>query len=413
MKYMFFLLIFLASLFVAISITGCDVGNGSADGGTDEDIDTVECVTDEVPHQVPPLEKPGYLESVTDPVFGFTITRITGDPGTTVPVVNGRWGKRERHHYSKDQAWNSDMSLLYLQERGGGNPLFLDGNTYKVLYSWPEQSGDAARWHPTDPEIMIYVGEHNIQTLNVTTGQRTVLASFSGYSDFTIGLYEGNLSHDGTKLVISATTSGANVVFAYDLATKTKYPDINASGIDWASISPKGTSIVLYGDDQTTRIYDLQGVLLHTWTEAAVPDHYDLGIDLDGREVAVGSARDDTYDGQILKRRLTDGVVTLLEDGGYGSHTSMRAVARSGWSYASFFETDSYSPYSAEIAAVSLDGSRTVRIAHHRSTASEFYREAHPSPSPDGSKIVFASDWGNPSGPIQAYVVEVPPTCTP
>jgi hypothetical protein len=38
--------------------------------------------------------KPGYLESIIDPVFGSKITKVVD-------------GDVYRHHYSKDQAWNA------------------------------------------------------------------------------------------------------------------------------------------------------------------------------------------------------------------------------------------------------------------------------------------------------------------
>src|SRR4029079_17912493 len=121
--------------------------------------------------------------------------------------------------------WNADMSILYLEERGGGKQLFLDGHTYEVLFSYEAQSHHAARWHPRDPHIMFYVGDHDLRTLDVTTGARTTIATFSGYSGFTIGECEGNLSADGTKIALTGQApSGQKVTFAYDIAAKHKYP---------------------------------------------------------------------------------------------------------------------------------------------------------------------------------------------
>jgi Tol biopolymer transport system component len=68
--------------------------------------------------------------------------------------------------------------------------------------------------------------------------------------------------------------------------------------------------------------------------------------------------------------------------------------------------------HSDEIVAVKLDGSRTVeRIARTHGTSKGCYRcEAHPAPSPDGRKVVFASNWAQEGGDgddIKAYVVEI------
>jgi hypothetical protein len=258
------------------------------------------------------------------------------------------------------------------------------------------------------------VGDHDVQSLNVRTGVRTTMASFGGYSNFLIGPWEGNLSADGSSVVIFATSpAGASVVFDYDMLSATKYPDIpvDANNLDWASISPKADYIVIYHNDMTTQVCDLNGNVLSTWTESGVPDHYDLAVDVDGSEVAVGSARSGTYDGRIVKRRLKDGVITALTPGGYGEHSSTRNLRRPGWVYVSMFEdaTSNDPPYSAEIDAVKMDGSMTVeRLAQFRSTECAYDNEAMPSPSPDGSKVIFGSDWMNCGGPIQAYVIDLP-----
>ena len=45
--------------------------------------------------QTPPLERPLYLRSFTDPVFGTRITRITNDTGSPMssPLGLGTWGE--------------------------------------------------------------------------------------------------------------------------------------------------------------------------------------------------------------------------------------------------------------------------------------------------------------------------------
>ncbi|HEX5017646.1 MAG TPA: Ig-like domain-containing protein, partial [Actinomycetes bacterium] len=50
-------------------------------------------VTDVGTHGTSAMAKPGYLQSARDPDFGLPITRITGDPGTPIPVVGGTWGQ--------------------------------------------------------------------------------------------------------------------------------------------------------------------------------------------------------------------------------------------------------------------------------------------------------------------------------
>ncbi|NCU03569.1 MAG: hypothetical protein GXC73_06230, partial [Chitinophagaceae bacterium] len=53
-----------------------------------------------------------------------------------------------------------------------------------------------------------------------------------------------------------------------------------------------------------------------------------------------------------------------------------------------------------------LDGKRTERIANIHSNPFTYIAESHGSPSPDGLRVIFASDWDSKALPIQAYVVD-------
>jgi len=78
--------------------------------------------------------------------------------------------------------------------------------------------------------------------------------------------------------------------------------------------------------------------------------------------------------------------------------------------FASFTQgapTSSQMPYSNEITAVATDGSQRVRrLAEHNSVDNGYDTEPHGSPSPDGKRAIFASNWGVKDGPVAAYVVE-------
>jgi hypothetical protein len=56
--------------------------------------------------------------------------------------------------------------------------------------------------------------------------------------------------------------------------------------------------------------------------------------------------------------------------------------------------------------AVKLDGSRTERICNTRSNIFAYISESHGSPSPDGLRVIFASDWDSGTYPVQAYIVD-------
>ncbi len=367
---------------------------------------------------IPSLPLPGYLESYKDPVFGSRITRITGEPGSPIPNVEGNWAKIARHRYSKVPAWNSDQSLLLLgRHQGTPEWLFLDGTTYQPLFGRASSPGTEETWHPRKSEVMFFVRDHLFGEWNVRADSTTTLATFSGYSDLHFGPWEGNFSRDGQRLVLSGKKGDNPVAFVYDLKSGHKGPDISLQGIrlDWISISPSGQFVVLNGGitsgrgDQT-QVYDLDGKKVGPlWAEYGRPSHYDLTFDHEGQEVAVGVSKSDPDDGRVIMRRLKDGRVTVLTSGGYASHASARNVNLPGWALVTYQQRGpDWPPYWDEVVWVKLDGSLKVRrIAHLRTHLKDYLTEAHAVPSPDGQRVLWCSNWESSSArPIATFVAE-------
>lgn len=367
--------------------------------------------------RIPEIRQPEYLGSYQDPVFGNRVIRITGKVGDPIPSIEGSWAEVARHGYSKRGVWNADMSLLYL-ERHQGNPgaLFLDGETYKPLFERKVQYTES-RWHPEDPERMIFVRENQLGSWKVRDGETDILETFDGYSDLYIGPWEGNLSLDGTRIALYAQKEGKGVVFGYDLTNKTKFADIDLGEIelDWVSISASGKYLVINGriegEYDQTQVLNLDGEIVgSTWTEFGRPSHYDLTLDADGEDIAVGVSKSKLDEGRVIKRRLKDGEVTVLTPGGWASHTSARNTMQKGWVYVTYqTRSENWPPFYDEVVAVKLDGSMTVRrLAHLHTRYVDYETEAHAVPSPDGSKVLWASNWEAVQGrPIATYVVEL------
>ncbi|MBP1992297.1 hypothetical protein [Paenibacillus eucommiae] len=370
----------------------------------------------------PSLTKPGYLATVTDPTFGTKITRVSGDPGTSIPnVPGGVWGDVSRHNYPKDAAWNADQSRLVLKfnfnETGPAIPptgmIFLDGSTYETQFARPAWATEL-RWHPTDPDIMVYILGNELGYWNPVTDVKTVKKVFTGITGAQFGPWEGNLSDNGQFVVIQHGTT----VFAYDIVNDVKYADISATAdgmtLDFATISPLGNYVVVTGtvggNPNYTKIYTKAGVVVQTWSELWTPSHYDLTVDADGSEVAVGSSRNAPYDGLVLKRKLTDGTATALTTGGYAGHTSARNLDRNGWVFVTYPYRDAgWNPYKNELVAVKLDGSRVERIANLHAVnteSSSYWAQSQGSVSPDGLRVIYASNWDGDANPTQAFVVD-------
>ncbi|MDD2597656.1 MAG: hypothetical protein PHO37_00315 [Kiritimatiellae bacterium] len=368
--------------------------------------------------EIPELSRPGYLEPYLDPVFGSKVTRITGDPGTPILNTEGTWYEVARHSYSKESAWNCDQTLLLLAKHHGfPSKMFLDGSTFKPLFGRNSIPGTDMRWHPVIASVMVYVMDNVIGFWDVRRESTKIIMEFEGYSKFSIGPWEGNLSLDGRYIAIEGWKDQDHVAFVYDIKNRKKYPDLilNNVTVDWVSVSASGRFLVLNGKiegeggDQT-QVYDLEGKKVGgLWAEYGRPSHYDLTADLNGDDVAVGVSKSKPDDGRVIKRRLSDGKVTVLTSGGYASHTSTRSVKRPGWAYVTYqYRGDAWPPYRDEVVAVKLDGSMTVeRIAHMHTKSVDYMTEAHAVPSPDGKMVLWAGAWDSENGrPLGAYVAE-------
>src|SRR3989442_15931076 len=77
----------------------------------------------------PLVPRPAYLTELTPLPLNLPVTRIAADP--TLPLTTssgpGTCGPIARHHYSKDQPWDSDGTLLALQDNASPPSLYFYG----------------------------------------------------------------------------------------------------------------------------------------------------------------------------------------------------------------------------------------------------------------------------------------------
>lgn len=365
-----------------------------------------------------PLDLPPYLQPVTDPATGVRIIRIT-KPG---PMGNGVTCRSEycSHRYSSAQAWNADQTLLVLSN-GCNGLCFLDGQTYEALF-FRQHSGEC-EWSPTDPDLMICVSGQTIATWSPRSNKEIVKFSSRDYSDLEFGPNKGNPSRDGSRLAVRATRKdGAKVVFAVDIEAKKKFPDIDLAQLagepNSCTISPLGGYILcshnLVDDTEQRTIFTVEGAVFQTWAEHHRPGHGDLTVDRDGNEVYVGVSKSNPDKFQVIARRLSDGKVTPLAAYGESSHVSTRAIKQPDWAYVSYGgdpeEVSSHpgwAPYALEVVAFRIDGGAIRRIVQTRNPKFDYWSETHASPSPDGTQVIWSSNWGVPGGPVYDFVARL------
>ncbi|BCH03891.1 hypothetical protein EFV37_14060 [Mesorhizobium loti] len=370
----------------------------------------------------PPVKNlPDYLGEATDPWSGTTFVRIT-QPG--ILGLAGVCGKKYcTHRYSSAQAWNADQSLLVIVN-GCGGMCFLDGHSYVPLFHRDRSNETECEWHPRDPQLMICVAGRQIYTWAPRTNHEDVVFDTAAYSKLQFGPYKGNPSRDGNRIAVRATRNdGKSVVFGYDLKQRRKFPDIDLTQLPGTtgscSISPLGINIVcsqaLSEDHEPTFVFSIDGVLQQKWMEHHRPGHGDMTVDADGSEIYVGISKSNPDIYQVIKRRLADGKVTSLMKYGEAMHASLRSLDRPGWVFLSYGGTPAevsqhpdWAPYAQQVIAVRTDGSGEVRrIVETQNTHFDYWSETHASPSPDGSQVIWSSNWGVPGGPVYDFVTRL------
>ncbi len=415
----------------------------------------------------PPVRdaRPAYLANGADTVTGCRVTRVSGNPGEPLQgAVHGVWGTDSRHHYSKDQPWNADGSLLAIENRGGGEPtvVLLDGNTYQPLHGRTAYKLAEFRWHPRRANIQIGLRAPDSLVWYDPIAERVVRGWKLPIRPIGIGLGEGNTSDDGRFLALANRDSivivdmdpqPPNVAYADGNRRFGPVYAVGACSLDVAapeafdmgnaSVSSSGHYVDLKfggrsGDSTADahRIYEVDSTTLalkpHTMADASLrcgsfqarpngwifpTKHADLARDpFDGDEdVIIGGRSCPGSDlGRVVMVRLRDGKVTALTDPhGEASvwHVSTRNLQRPGWAYVTYL-TMPGKRYSGQIVAVKLDGSLTVEpITSHHSVSAKCYRcEAQAVPSPDGRRVMFASNWAEDcpecAGEISAFVAD-------
>ena len=398
----------------------------------------------------PNVSKPDYLIGEIFSPFACSVKRIVNDP--SAKLLSQSWGTYARHQYSRVQPWNSDQSLLLLK---AGSPTsrhyLLDGTTYAVRSKQCSNKwygGIQGRWHPAKdhPRERIYVNQDILGWYHVDSCTTTRTWRLPWAPDG-IGSSEGNPSNDG-RYIMLGDASGKRAsngkifskkAFVVDMASyptlrkgkeRNIYQDCLDAGsddceTDWLSIAATGRYAVVQFS-KSARVYNVNSSTLDLTPRpmpTALPSgcnggtasqgyilktvHPDLGLDLDGNDILVGSTRcklqGKSFAGKIFSWvtmvRLKDGLMTPLTDPSNEAqswHISLRNHDRPGWAYVSYYHQGGLR-FNGEVIAVKLDGSKKVeRFAHHRSHVDDEYSaEPHAVPSRDGFRILFTSNWSD------------------
>jgi hypothetical protein len=365
-------------------------------------------------YEIPTESMPDYLSTFTNE-FGNEVMRISDKD------VFGTSGQRLRHHYTTDQTFNSDGSLVKF---AGYPAAILDGETFEFLY-W-SSIPKSATWSNLDPNIMYGVSGNTLVRYNVETSQRTTLHTFP-YDEISYGFNKGNMSNDDRYIGLIGETGNDLTLIVFDILNNEVLATEHIGNINlaWFSVSPLGnyavTSFSEDGSDvdQGLKVYDID--LTNYRHVNDYTTHADLGIDAYGNEVYVsfGDVTTRQNDYYLKMVRLSDGLVTPLfhytsDTGVWGGHVSCRNTDRPGYAYVteSCCDTDG----KREMFAIKLDDSNIIeRFGMHHSDKDPGYgHSAMGVPNRDGSIMIFGSNWeddvikGDQYPP--AFIVKAPST---
>ena len=407
--------------------------------------------------------RPGLNEWIDESgSFKTRITRVT-DAAVTV-VQDGE--KSPVHHYPKDQAWNSDQTLLVL-----GGRWLVQADTYERI----RRVSSYKRWSHSDPDLRIGLekcggaGGYCVASERVSSGEITTLYRIPGeYERMTLGEYEGNLDFHDRYIVLTGRRvenhdSEIATIILYDLKqNRAIIKDFDGlhklylsktyknNKLDWASVTPTGRYVLIhkYADirsgvptdnKKVVEVYDLELNFLYTLAYKA--NHGDICISTDGKrdyyvqfenegpgafDRYAGASREETQAGVWQYDLETGERVRLVANHG-GGHVSCRNHLRYGWAYVSYKKTidmESDHPYLyRDVFAVELgpegqrDGERAVeRFANSRymkkdnSSCDYKYTDLgpHALPSPDGTMVLFKSNW-SPGGCLDDFLASARP----
>lgn len=320
---------------------------------------------------VPTLARPAYRATVTDPSFGTLITRVSHN---SMPGGNTSQAIYYQHNYSKDQPWNSDMTLFKLT----GSVNILNTSDWTVYRSWGFKND--SRWSTVNPDILYYVTGAQFRQVNVRTLSDTLIRTFS--ANIRLGPDEGNISLNDTMAVF--TLGGSTTCLVYNMQTDTIVAQggVGSQANDWMSVSSDGNSVLLSNNSGGgIQQRDLNLNVIRMLYNPA--QHGDTGWDANGNPVYVQIC-DKTM------RRLDNGTTTNLLTSWYQcGHLSVRNYARPGYAT---FGTNGGS--AKEIYTMKLNTSGLVeRFCHTRTSEATYDAQNKAVVSPDGAWVAWNSDW--------------------
>jgi hypothetical protein len=371
-----------------------------------------------------PLAKPALGQALPDPDLGGIVRRITA-----VPPSEGE-NAVVKPMYATVQAWNADESRLILWHRGKGHELY-DGRSYAFLRQLPLVSPtnpEHVLWDPVDPDVLYYPSNYNavpnLMRYRVSSNANDLLLRVDACpvdwgKTLSLGSDPGYMSWGSPSKLIGLQCGEQK--FLYDVGSKAVVARASLASRNAFWPAPSGLFAYLDG-----RVYDRGLNNLRALNLANPVEHASLGRSATGHDVYVAVAYDKpaggseaadigslvVHDLETGQRRVVVGPATGFPYPPSGTFVSAVAHKQPGWvAVSGVGHAEGTLVLDQELLVANVDTGQVCRVAHHRSYAREgrwdYWSEPHAVISPTGTRVLFASDWGN-GNSVDSYVVELP-----
>ena len=383
---------------------------------------------------------PAVAQPLEDSQLGTTLARVTARPGV-------------RHEYSRFDPFNADRSMVILLD--DGFKVFKTEAPYDRVASLVRSLDlDEPRWDRAEPQLVTGISGFRIVTVNVVTGEETLVKDFS--ADGGVGpllerepdLYrvtckdEGEPSSEGRWWALAIQGSDDDYRLRYllcwdhdtDRVVGLRKLAPAESSIDWVGMSANGTWVIIGGDAENgspltgLTIADRGLGQFHRVDWAT--GHADVGVDVNGDEVIVmQNARTDYVD--LIPLSLD--TKPILESGGSytgsghiplmrlnydsespfnlssGVHVSCNAP---GWALVSTtiepgLPENNWLDRSLILVRLDPDDPRCYYVSKTYNTSGDYWEETHATLSNDGSTVVWAANFGIDVGSDHCYLVRL------
>ncbi|MBN2008465.1 T9SS type A sorting domain-containing protein [candidate division KSB1 bacterium] len=379
-----------------------------------------------------------------DASFGAQITRVT-----TTDYIHGR------HEYSRFDPFNSDKSMIILDPDVRWNIY----STQTYPYNQASQlvrtiDLEEPRWDPNDKNLIWGTLDFSIQQINVATGEITVIKDFS--RDPVIGplvnqgnVYRITMKDEGESSIDKrywAFFLQGNEQVDYNHVYMFTWDRVNddilgvyklsasETSLDWIGMSPLGNWVLIGGD------YDNGGNLAGlTMANKELTQfhrldygiaHSDVGLDVYGNEVIVMQNTMTDYIDLIPIDLKTQPILeaggsydntnrtTLVrlyyaEESPYGLHSGIHVACNAaGYCLISTYTEPGLPEQNwldRTIILIKLDPEHPQAryLAKVYNTSGSYWEETHATMSNDGSRLVWASNWGQQVGNEQVFLMQL------